>query len=366
MRVRFVDLVRQNKSLKNELFPVIEEVISEADFNMGPRLDKFEKDFAKFCSKKYAVGVNSGTDALLLSLMAYGIGKGDEVITVPNSYFSTTNTIINVGAIPIFVDVYPDRYTINIDLIEEKITKRTRAIIPVHLFGRAADMLPIIKIAKKYKLKIIEDACQAHGAGYNGKIVPISETGAFSFFPGKNLGCFGDGGAIVTDNKKLADKVKYLRNDGSYQKYEHPMFGIKSRLDTIQAAILSVKLRHLNKWNRQRFMHARTYGKLLEGMSQIKVPDIKNSVGHVFHLYVIECERRDALRDYLSKKGIETNIHYPTPIPKQKAMTSYNLSKEDYAVTYKASSRILSLPMFPELENDEIKYITDSIKEFYV
>jgi dTDP-4-amino-4,6-dideoxygalactose transaminase len=364
MKIKFVDLQRQNKTIKKQLMTSIEEVVDQADFNMGPRLQKFESDFAAFCGKKYAVGVNSGVDALTLPLMAHGIGPGDEVIVPANSYFATAMVVSNVGAKPIFVDIDPISYTIDVALVEKAITPATRAIIPVHIYGQPADMGPIMRLAKKHKLIVIEDACQAHGSMYKKRMIPYGETGAFSFFPGKNLGCFGDGGAVVTDNKKIAEKILHLRNDGSYKKYVHTMLGVKSRLDTLQATILSVKLPHLAQWNSARRKHANSYSNLLKGINGIKTPEQNKDAGHVFHAYVIETKKRDVLQKFLHEKGIETIIHYPTPIHLQKPYIKQGFKRGDFPITEEKSKRILSLPMFPELQEEEIKYVCDSIREF--
>lgn len=366
MRIKFVDLPRQNKILKKQLMTSIEEVVDKADFSLGAELNKFETDFARFCGKKYAIGVNSGTDALMLSLMAYGIGQGGEVILPPNGYFSSAMVISNLGAKPVFVDINSKSYNIDVKKIEQAITPKTKAIIPVHLYGQPADMDKIMELAKKYNLIVIEDACQAHGSMYKNKMIPYGQTGAFSFYPGKNLGCFGDGGIVVTDNKKIAEKILYLRNDGSYKKYLHPMLGIKSRLDTLQAAILNVKLPYLKEWNDLRRKNATFYSSLLKKIPQIKTPEQNNDCYHVFHLYVIECKKRDELRKYLEKKGIETIIHYPIPIHLQKPYQNLGFKRNDFPITEEKSKKILSLPMFPELTKEEIKYICNSIKEFFV
>lgn len=364
MKVKFVNLVRQNKLLKNELFPAIAKIIKNAEFILGESLENFENDFARFCKKRYAVGLNSGTDALKLSLIAYGIGKGDEVITTPNSYFSTACVITEIGATPVFVDALADSYTIDAAQIEAAITKKTKAIIPVHLYGQAADMDPILSIARKNNLVVIEDACQAHGAMYKGKVVPVSETGVFSFYPGKNLGCFGDGGAVVTDNSAVKEKLLYLRNDGAAEKYYHTMFGVKSRLDTLQAAILQVKLPHLTAWNSKRREHAKMYTSRLQNIPNLKTPYEDSNMRHVYHLYVIEYQNRDALRKYLKTKGIETGIHYPIPIHLQPPYRKQGFKEGDFPVSEKNAYSILSLPMFPELTNREIVYVTESIKQF--
>ena len=365
-KIKLVDLSRQNRIIKKQLMNSIEETVDIADFILGKKLKKFETDFAKFCNKKYAVGVNSGTDGLTLSLMAYGIGNGDEVIVPVNSYFSTAMVVSNLGAIPVFVDVDSEFYNIDTRKIESAITDKTKAIIPVHLYGQPAEMDKILKIANKFKLIVVEDACQAHGSIYKNKIIPYTQTGVFSFYPGKNLGAFGDGGAVVTDNKKIYEKIIYLRNDGSNQKYLHKMLGMKSRLDTLQAGILSVKLPYLKKWNDLRRKHAGIYSKLLEDIPQIRTPKQNLNAQHVFHLYVIECTNRDKLKDYLSLKGIETVIHYPIPIHLQKPYLNLGFKVGNFPIAEEKSKKILSLPMFPELTSKEIIYICKTIKEFYL
>lgn len=364
MNVKFVDLVKQNRELKKELLLAIEKTIDNAIFIGGKPVEDFEASFAKFCKKKYAVGVNSGTDALKLALLAYGIIPGDEVITVPNSYFATAMVISDIGAKPVFVDIFPVTHTMDYTKLESAITNKTRAIIPVHLFGQSANMDPILSIAKKHNLVVIEDACQAHGALYKGNIVPVSETGAFSFYPGKNLGCFGDGGIVVTDNPEVKEKLLYLRNDGSIEKYVHKMLGIKSRLDTIQAAILSVKISYLDEWNEKRREHARHYNKLLREVDGVVLPVEDAHNKHMYHIYAIEVEKRDDMRAFLSTQGIETNIHYPIPIHLQEAYKNEGYKESMYEVTEKKASHLLSLPMYPELTNEEIEYVCSKIKEF--
>lgn len=365
MNISFVDLKRQVRLHKKEFHSAVTRVIDEAVFLGGPVLEKFERDFANFCSKKYCIGLNSGTDALFFALLAYGIKPGDEVITVPNSYFSPAMMISQIGAKPIFVDVDAKSANIDVSEIGPAITKRTRAIMPVHLCGQSADMDPIISLAKKYKLAIIEDACQTHGARYKGKIVPVTETGAFSFYPGKNLGAFGDAGAIVTDNKQIRDTVLKLRNDGSTEKYVHTQFGYKSRLDTIQAAILLKKLPHLKKWNEKRRKAAELYNKLLSPIQEIKTPVEMPYAYHIYHLYMIMCERRDELRNFLAKHGISTVIHYPTPIHLQTPYRKMGFQEGDFPVAERQAKRILSLPIFPEITEKEIKFITRTIGRFF-
>lgn len=365
MEIEFVDLKRQNKLYKKELLKAIEDIVGKATFIMEEPLERFETSFARFCAKKYCLGVNSGTDALMLALLAYGIGPADEVITVPNSYFSTAMVVSNIGAKPIFVDIHPQSFTIDTQQIEAKITKKTKAIIPVHLFGQPVDMDPIVQLAKKYSLKIVEDCCQAHGAKYKAKRIPYTETGVFSFYPGKNLGAFGDAGALVTDNPKIKEKVAYLRNDGSIRKYEHQIFGYKSRLDALQAAVLNLKLKHLNVWNKRRRQSAKLYHQYLGGIKQIRLLREMDYAYHVYHLYVIECPKRNQLQQYLTKAGITTIIHYPTPIHLQKPYLAQGFKKGDFPITEAKAKKILSLPMFPELKEEEVKYICYQIKAFY-
>lgn len=365
MKIDFVDLQKQNRIYAEHYKSIFMSIVKSASFISGPALTRFEHNFAKFCGKKFCIGVNSGTDALLLSLKAYGIGFGDEVITAANSYFSTAMIITLSGAKAVFADINPQTYNIDPEEIKKHITKRTKAIIPVHIYGQAADMNPIIKIAAKFKLKIIEDCCQAHGCLYNQKRVPVSETGAFSFYPGKNLGGFGDGGAIVTNNSLIADKIRYLHNDGSIKKYTHKLIGYKSRLDTIQAAILDFKLTKLNIWNHKRHQLAQIYSNLLKDIPDVKIPFQSPDSFHVFHLYVIETKNRNQLHSYLQKKGISTVIHYPKPIHLQKPYLLLGYKSGDFPISEENSKKIISLPMYPELTKKQINYVVDTIKEFY-
>lgn len=365
MHVAFVDLKRQVRLHRKEFLSAITRVVDDALFLGGPIVERFEHDFAHFCNKKYCVGVNSGTDALFFALLAYGIQPGDEVITPPNSYFSTAMVISNIGAIPVFVDAEPVSGQIDTTKIEAAITSRTKAIMPIHLYGHPSDMDPVIALAKKYNLAIIEDCCQSHNAKYKGQILPVTETGAFSFYPGKNLGAFGDAGALVTDDKTIRDMVLKLRNDGSTQKYVHTMFGYKSRLDTIQAAILLAKLPHLEQWNKQRRKAAALYNKLLSGIRQVTIPLEMPYAYHVYHLYMTECERRDELQRFLTKQGITTVIHYPIPIHLQKPYRQRGYKPGMFPITEQRGKRILSLPMFAEIQKDEISYVCNTIKTFY-
>lgn len=365
MEIDFVDLKRQNKIYKKELISAIEKVVDDASLIMGPDVIEFEKNFASFCGKKYCIGLNSGTDALLFALLAYGIKPGDEVITVPNSYFSTAMVISLTGATPVFVDINQESYNIDVSKIEEKITEKTKAIIPVHLYGQAADMDPIVTIAKKHNLIILEDCCQAHGTLYKEKKVPYADAGAFSFYPGKNLGAFGDAGALVTDNEAVKNKLELLRNDGSKVKYVHEILGYKSRLDTIQAAILNVKLKYLDNFIEKRRTAAKLYNELLEPLSAIKTPKEMAYGKHAYHIYAILSEKRDDLQKHLESKGISTVIHYPTPIHFQPAYSKLGYKKGDFPKTEQFAKSELSLPIFPEITEEEIKYVAKTIKEFY-
>lgn len=365
MNIAFVDLVRQYKFYKKEIDATIQEILNNASFVQGKKNEEFEKAFARFCKRKYAVGVNSGTDALLLLLRAHNIGSGDEVITTPFTYIATAMTTTCTGAKPVFVDADSKSYTIDPNKIEEKITKKTKAIIPVHLYGQPADMDPIVAIAKKHNLIIIEDCAQAHGSKYKDRILPYHSDGAFSFYPGKNLGAYGDGGAIVTDEKNLKTKIELLRNDGSLVKYIHKTIGYKSRLDTLQAAVLLVKLRYLNEFNKKRRAAALKYNKLLLGIEQVVTPVEMDYAYHIYHVYAIAAKKRNELQKYLAKHGIATVIHYPIPIHLQEVYKEFGFKKGDFPVSEKLSDSILSLPMFPEIEDREIEYICDSIRKFY-
>ncbi len=363
MKINFVDLKRQYISIKEEVNSAIQSVIDSTSFILGPEVFNFEKNFAKLCNTKYCIGVGSGTDALTLALKAIRIGKGDEVITPPNSYIATALAISACGAKPVFVDVDPKDYNIDVSKIKEAITDKTKAILPVHLYGQPARMDEILEIAKENDLFVIEDACQAHGAKYKGKKVgSIGDIACFSFYPGKNLGAYGDGGAVTTNNEELAEKIELLRNYGQKIKYHHIIKGTNSRLDTLQAAILDVKLKYLDKWNEKRRENAKMYTKLLKEINTIKTPFEHKDSEHVYHLYVIQCNNRDELQKYLQNKGVSTGIHYPIPIHLQDAYKEFN--NKSYRITEDLSKKILSLPMFPELKKEECLFICECIKEF--
>lgn len=374
MAVRFVDLTAQYRTIKFEIKRALEDVLKTQHFILGEQTVLFEEEFAKFIGTKYSIGVGSGTDALFLSLLALGIGPGDEVITTPNTYIATALAISNTGAKPTFVDIDAQTFNIDPNKIEAAITKRTKAITPVHLNGQSADLDSIFKIARNHKLTVIEDACQAHGARYlpagrqgKGKMVgSLGVAGAFSFFPSKNLGAFGDGGIVTTNSLKIADSIRKLRNYGRESKDIHVAKGYNSRLDSLQAAFLRVKLRHLKKWNKMRAIHADLYQKILADVLQITLPHKATYSTHVYHFFVIRAQNRDKLREYLQKHGIETQINYPTPIHLQKAFRDLGYKKGDFSITEKAVGEILSLPMFPELTEKQISYIAQTIKNFYL
>ena len=366
MNIPFVDLKKQYDSIKKEIDLAISRVIENTAFIGGSFLKSFEEAFAAFCGVKECVGVGNGTDALFITLRALGIGSGDEVITAANSFIATSEAISMTGAKVVFVDINPKTYNIDVDKIEEKVTERTKVIIPVHLFGQPADMDLILDIAGKHNLKIIEDAAQAHGAVYKGRrIGSIGDAACFSLYPGKNLGAYGDGGAIVTNDDSLAEKVRMIANHGRMEKYNHKLEGVNSRLDGIQAAILDVKLRHLPDWNQRRRQNANFFNSCLKGSSlvtPVETPDVEA----VYHLYVVRVPggKRKGLQDYLKSQGIATGIHYPIALPNLMAYGYLNHKEADFVEASKASHEILSLPMFPELEESQIAFVARKIKDF--
>jgi len=366
--IPLVDLRAQYLGLKPEIDQAIQRVIDSTDFILGKEVELFEREFASFSETEYGIGVASGTEALHLSLLALGISSGDEVITAANTFVATVLAINYTGAQPVLVDINPDDYNLDASLIEKAITKRTKAIIPVHLFGQPADMDPIMEIAREHNLRIIEDACQAHGAKYKRKKVgSIGNVGCFSFYPGKNLGAYGDGGIVLTNDEKIAQKIRMLRNYGSRTKYYHEFKGFNSRLDTLQAAILRVKLKYLDQWNRKRIKNALLYNSLLKDIKEVITLQFREDLdsSHVFHLYVVRVEKRDQLLDFLGKKGIRCGIHYPVPLHFQEAYKDLGYKEGDFLIAEKLSKEILSLPMYPELPEEEIMYVVESVKEFY-
>lgn len=366
LNIPFVDLKAQYSTLKSEIDVAIHSVIDKTAFIRGPFAEEFEKSFAEKYGIKHCVSCANGTDAIYITLKALGIGAGDEVITVANSWISTSETITQAGAKPVFVDIEPDYYHIDPLKIEEKITPKTKAIIPVHLFGQAARIDAIQKICEEHNLFLIEDCAQAHFATYRGrKAGTYGIAGTFSFYPGKNLGAYGDAGSIITNDDGLATRALMFSNHGSLRKHRHDMEGINSRMDGIQAAVLSVKLKYIDEWNLARNKNALIYNHLLSGIDRVKVPKIRENSLHIFHLYVVRVEKRDELAGFLKSKGIETGIHYPTALPFMPAYKHLGHRAEDFPVAYKYQGEIISLPMFPELKVGQIEYIANSIKEFY-
>jgi dTDP-4-amino-4,6-dideoxygalactose transaminase len=362
--VPFVDLGAQYRTIGNEINQAISKVIQETDFILGHEVHLFEQEFAAFCDARYAIGVDSGTSALELALRAFDIGLGDEVITAANSFIASALGISHAGAKPVLVDVDPCTYTLDVKAVERAITRRAKAIIPVHLYGHPAHMDPIRQLADKHGLVVIEDACQAHGARYKGKRVgSLGHAAAFSFYPGKNLGAYGDGGMVVSNDQKVAKRLEMLRNYGQKEKYKHLFRGYNRRLDTIQAAILRVKLKYLDKWNAARRWNANLYQKHLEG-SGVVVPGEAGGAEAVWHLYVVRTGQRDALKDHLISKGISAGIHYPVPIHWQPAYQDLGYKRGDFPVTEAYADRVLSLPMYPELTRDQIEFVAQSVCQF--
>lgn len=362
--IPLVDLNAQHDKIRKELDAAIAQIIDSSSFIMGPAVKELEAGFAAFCGSKFSVGCSSGTSALQLALEALGVGPGDEVITIPHTFIATIEAVSQCGAKPVFVDIDPATYTMNVDLLEKAITPRTKVVIPVHLYGHITDMDPLMEIANRRGLKVVEDCAQAHGAEYKGKKAgTFGDAGCFSFFPAKNLGAFGDAGAITTNDEALAKKMSLLRNHGRQAKYEHDMIGYNDRIDTLHAAILNVKLKYLAGWNDARRANAQRYNEALKG-SSVETPIEKDWAKHVYHLYVIQHSNRDALQEHLKEAGIATGVHYPIPLHLQPAYKFLGHKKGEFPVTEAAAERILSLPMYPELSADQIAEIAAAIKSF--
>jgi dTDP-4-amino-4,6-dideoxygalactose transaminase len=363
--IPFVDLKSQYNSIKKEIDDAIYNVVNETAFIKSKYVSEFEESFANKYGVNHCIGVANGTDAIYIVLKMLGIGPEDEVITTAHSWISTSETISQTAAKPVFVDI-DDFYLIDVKKIEEKITSKTKALIPVHLFGQACDMERIMNIAKKYNLYIIEDCAQSHFSEYNGKKVGTFGIAAtFSFYPGKNLGAYGDAGAIITGNNELANKCRMFANHGALKKHHHEIEGINSRLDGLQAAILTAKLKYIDEWNQKRLENALLYNELLKDIPQIITPKIKKEVKHTFHVYCIQAENRDELKTYLYENGIETQIHYPTMLPFMPAYKYLKHKHTDFPKAYSVQDKLLSLPMYPELTKDEIKSIVSKVNEFY-
>jgi len=363
MRIPFLDLKAQHEPLRTELLAAFDEVLTTCAFAGGPFVAKFEEEFAAFCGSTQAIGLGNGTDALWFSLLALGIGAGDEVITVPATFMATAEAITYCGAKPVFVDIDSKTATMDPALLEKAITPRTKAIIPVHLYGQVADMDPIMEIARRHKVAVIEDACQAHGATYKGrKAGTIGDAGCFSFYPGKNLGALGEGGGVVTNNPDIAKKIQMLRDHGQSKKYCHSMVGWNGRMDGIQGAALRIKLRHLPKWNEARRAHAAHYNQLLKGIDGLVTPFESPHGSPVYHIYALRLANRDGLIDGLAEKGIACGIHYPVPIHLQEAYASLGLGKGTYPKAEQLAAEVVSLPMYPELTSAQVELIASEVR----
>jgi dTDP-4-amino-4,6-dideoxygalactose transaminase len=364
IRVPFLDLNAQHAALRSELNRAISEVIDSSAFAGGPFVEKFEADFAAYNHSQHAVGLGSGTEALWLALLACSVGPGDEVITVPSTFMATAEAITYCSARPVFVDVDKNTYTMDPGGLAKAVTPKTKAIIPVHLFGQVADMDPILDFARSHNLFVIEDAAQAHGAQYKGrKAGTLGDLGCFSFYPGKNLGAFGEAGAVVTDNVELEEKIRTLRDHGQVRKYWHTMIGWNCRMDGIQAAVLSVKLQHLERGNLLRRVHASQYNRALHGVDQVVTPLEADYARHVYHIYAIRVQERDQVMSLLKEKGIQCGIHYPVPIHLQKAYQSLGYKNGAFPISEQIAKEFVSLPMFPELTKAQVEMVALCVKE---
>lgn len=365
--IPLLDLKAQYKNIKPEIDNAVKQVIDSGQFVNGENVSGLEAEIAAYCGAGYGVGVASGTDALILSLVALGIKDGDEVITTPYTFIATTEAIAKVRAKPVFVDIDPATFNMDVKQIEKKITRKTKLILPVHLYGQSCDMSPILTLAKKYNLRIIEDCAQSIGAEYKGKRVgSFGDAGCFSFFPSKNLGAYGDGGMIVTNSGEIAEKIKILRDHGSKNRYYHLIDGYNSRLDAIQAAILRVKLKHLDKWTENRRKNAYLYNELLKPVKKVAIPFEPEYNKHVYYLYTIKVsEKRDELQEYLKSNKIASCVYYPVPLHLQEVYKGLAYKEGDFPVSEKCSKGVLSLPIYPELGEGEIKTTTDKIKSCF-
>jgi dTDP-4-amino-4,6-dideoxygalactose transaminase len=371
LNIPFLDLNPQHQSINNEILESIAKAIQSTQFIGGEQVSSFEKEFASFCGSEYTIGVNSGTDALRFAFLAAGIGPGDWIITVPNTFIATTEAISQVGAKIVFVDVNEETHLMDPNKLENLIrimrsrNQSIKAVVPVHLFGHCVDMDPVLELANRYQLLVIEDACQAHGAIYRNrqKAGSMSPAGCFSFYPGKNLGACGEGGSVVTNDSKINAMIRMLRDHGQSQKYYHEIEGYNGRLDAIQAGILRIKLKHLEAWNSARRKNAKRYNQLLQevdGVTFVPEPDWSTSV---YHLYVIKVKNRDRVQKKLAEKGVATALHYPIPLHLQNAYKYLGYKQGDFPISENHANEILSLPMYPELTGEQIEYVVKSLKE---
>lgn len=363
MNVPFLDLRAHHAPLREEIDAAIKEVIDNSAFAGGPFVARFEEEFADYCESRYAVGLGSGTEALWLTLLALGVAPGDEVITVPLTFIATAEAITYCGATPVFVPISESTYTMDPLALRAAITPRTKAIIPVHLFGQSADMEPIVEVAREHGLYVIEDACQAHGALYKGrKTGSLGDAGCFSFYPGKNLGAFGDAGAVVTNDNKLQEKIRILRDHGQVRKYHHAMLGWNCRMDGIQAAVLRIKLRHLDSSNILRRSHAAHYNRLFDGMEEIARPFEAEYARHVYHVYAIRVQNRDEVARYMEASGIGCGIHYPVPVHVQECYRSLGHLPGTFPISERCAAEFISLPIFPELTPAQVEMVAGTMK----
>ncbi len=363
MKVSFVDLAQQHRTIEEELRQVFARVLERSSFILGPEVLQFEEAFASYLNVAHCIAVSSGTAALQLALQVAGVGPGDEAITVANTFIATAEAITAVGARPVFVDVDQVSYTMDPAAVERSVTPRTRALLPVHLYGQSADLAPLLGIARRNNLALIEDACQAHGATYEGsKVGTLGIAGCFSFYPGKNLGCLGEGGAVVTNDPDIAEQIRRLRDHGSVRKYVHSVPGYNFRMEGLQAGFLSVKLKHLDAWNEHRRQCAKKFNEVLSGFSLVLPAEMPYG-RHVYHLYVIQAEERDTLRNQLSAADIETGLHYPVPLHLQEAYSQLGYREGNFPVTEHLCHRILSLPMHPCLTDEQIEYVARVLRE---
>lgn len=374
MKVPFLDLKAQYELIRDEIVDGLQEVLDNTAFAGGPFVEKFEKDFGPFCQCKFAIGVDSGTAALWMALLALGMGPGDEVIVPVNTFIATAEAVSFTGAVPVFVDC-DEYYNVDVNKIAAAIQKaedrrqnserRIQAIIPVHLYGQPANMDAVMTLAEEYGLAVVEDACQAHGAEYKGRRAgSIGDAGCFSFYPGKNLGAYGEAGAIVTNNAELAAKLRMFRDHGQWKKYYHSIIGWNARMDGFQGAVLATKAKYIEGWTRKRQENARLYDELLSQIEGVEIPKQLDGVSAVYHLYVIQVDDRDGLQEYLHKNDIGTGLHYPVPLHLQEAYKHLGYKEGDFTIAERAAKRILSLPMYPELTEIQICYVCDKIKEY--
>jgi len=372
MNVPLLDLKAQYATIKEEIKPVVDEVLESQRFILGPEVETLEREIAEFSGTSFGIGVSSGTDALLLVLMAIKTGSGDEVITTPYTFFATAGSIVRVGAVPVFVDIDPQTYNMNPSLIEEKITSKTKAIIPIHLYGQCADMKPILELSQKHDLIVIEDAAQAIGSEYgrmgNGncyKAGNMGHFGCFSFFPSKNLGGFGDGGMVVANDESLAKRVRDLRTHGGKDKYRNYMVGINGRLDALQAAILRVKLKYLEEWSEKRRQHAAYYNQAFSSSEHIQTPYTEPGNLHIYNQYVIRVPKRDELQAYLKEHHIGNAIYYPIPLHLQECFEYLEYKPGHFPESEKAAAKTIALPVYPELTQEQQDYVIERISNFY-